>query len=417
VPDHHPHSPLSEATVGGRDGTGTPGRDPGDIASRETGEIAARLGPLAGRAAVRDALARVGRPASRHGIPTPALVVDVDALVHNLDAGQRLADAAGVALRPHAKTHKCATVAREQLARGAVGICVAKVGEAEALSAAGIDGLLVTSPVHAGLVDRVGGLRAAGTDLTVVVDHPDVVASLARAIPVGGVDVLVDVDVGLHRTGVPDAAAAARLATLVAAEPSLRFRGVQGYGGHWQHIPDPAARSEAVAAGMAVLAAAVDAIEAAGLPVEIRSGGGTGTSAIDGRLGALTELQLGSYAYMDREYADALDREESPWRQALFVEATVVSANHHGFVTVDAGLKALATDAGDPVVPGASYTWFGDEHGLVTRPADGRLRVGDRVDIVPPHCDPTVDRYDLLHLVRGDVLVDVVPIEARGRSQ
>jgi D-serine deaminase-like pyridoxal phosphate-dependent protein len=384
----------------------------------DPGEIAAQLGPLAARPAVRDTLAQVGRPGSRHEIPTPALVVDADALAHNLDAGQRLADTAGVALRPHAKTHKCAAVAREQLARGAVGICVAKVGEAEALSAAGVDRLLVTSPVHVGLVDRIAALRGAGTDVTVVVDHPDVVAPLARATDaVGGVDVLVDLDVGLHRTGVSDAAAAARIATLVVAEPSLTFRGVQGYGGHWQHIPDPTDRHEAVASGMDLLGAAVDAIESGGLAVDVRSGGGTGTSAIDARLGALTELQLGSYAYMDREYADALAGEESPWRQALFVQATVVSANHDGFVTVDAGLKALATDAGDPVVSVARYTWFGDEHGLVTQPADRRLRVGDRVDIVPPHCDPTVDRYDLLHLVRGDVLVDVLPIEARGRSQ
>jgi D-serine deaminase-like pyridoxal phosphate-dependent protein len=388
-------------------------------AEREGAEIATGLGARVDRPVVRRALDLLGRAGSRDRIATPALVVDVDALAHNLDAGQRLADEAGVALRPHAKTHKCAAIARRQLSRGAVGICVAKVGEAEALAAAGVDDLLVTSPIHAGLVDRVAELRRTGAAVAVVVDHPDVVAPLARApAAAGGIDVLIDVDVGLHRTGVPDAAAAARLATLVDAAGSLRLRGVQGYGGHWQHVPDPADRRDAVVAGMADLAACVDAIEAAGIPVGVRTGGGTGTSAIDGRLAALTELQLGSYAFMDREYADALAADEPRWRQALFVQATVLSAHHEGFVTVDAGLKALATDAGPPAVAGATFRWFGDEHGLVTQPAERPpLRVGDRVALVPPHCDPTVDRYDVLHIVRDDVLVDVVPIDARGCSQ
>lgn len=390
----------------------------GVVGGRDAHEIGAHLGWRAERPVMRDALDLVGRAGSRDRIATPALVVDLDALLHNLDVGQRLADEAGVGLRPHAKTHKCATVASLQIARGATGICVAKIGEAEAMAAAGVDGILVTSPLHGGLVERVARLRRGGGDVAVVIDHPDVVAPLARATAeVGGVDVVVDIDVSLHRTGVPDPAAAARLATLVAGDDALRLRGVQGYGGHWQHIGDPAARHDAVATGMDALAACVEAIEAAGLAVDLRTGGGTGTSAIDARLGALTELQLGSYAFMDREYADALATEQPPWRQALFVLATVVSAHHEGFVTVDAGLKALATDAGPPVVAGATYTWFGDEHGLVTRPAARTLRVGDRIDVVPPHCDPTVDRYDVLHVVRGDVLVDILPIEARGCSQ
>src|SRR5690606_1355280 len=172
-----------------------------------------------------------------------------------------------------------------------------------------------------------------------------------------------------------------------------RCAGVQGYGGHWQHIGDPAERPAAVATGMAVLTETIDAIEAAGLPVNVRSGAGTGSLPHDLELGVLNDLQLGSYAFMDREYSDAMSTETVPWRQALFVDATVISANHTGFATTDAGLKALATDAGLPVVagqPDATYHWFGDEQGLVT----GDWRVGDRLALVPPHCDPTVDKYE-----------------------
>ncbi len=389
------------------------------VALPDATEVAARLGPLIRRPVVRDAVELLGWPGSRSAIATPALVVDADALERNIDTARRHAGAAGVGLRPHAKTHKCAAITRRQLDAGAAGICVAKVGEAEALAAAGIDRLLVTSPVHAGLVERVAALRAAGTDVTVVLDDPGAVAPLARAAEgVAGLDVLVDVDVGMHRTGVPGPEQAARLAEHIRARPSLRLRGVQGYGGHWQHLPDPAARREAVAEGMVVLSRCAEAVDAGGSGAEIRTGGGTGTFAIDHALGVLNDLQLGSYVLMDGQYEDALAADEGPrWRQALFVQATVVSAAHDSFVTVDAGLKAFATDAGLPRAPASTYAWFGDEHGLLTRPADRDLAVGDRVELVPPHCDPTVDRYDVMHLVRGDVLVDVVPVDARGCSQ
>lgn len=348
----------------------------------------------------------------RAAIPTPALVVDLDALEHNLAAAQRLADAHGVGLRPHAKTHKCAELANRQLALGARGVCVAKLGEAEALAGQGVDRLLVTSPFHPGLAARVAALAERVPELLVVVDSPEGAAALPAAPALG---VLVDVDVGLHRTGVATPEAAAELAARVGE----RFRGVQGYGGHWQHLADPAQRQAAVAEGMQRLTAAVEAIETAGVPVGLRTGGGTGTLPHDLALGVLNDLQPGSYAFMDREYADALAADATPWRQALFVDTTVISANHAdqlGFVTTDAGLKAFATDAGAPVVagrPDARYAWFGDEQGLVT----GCWRVGDRIAVVPPHCDPTVDKYDALHVVRGDEVVDVWPVTARGRSQ
>ena len=350
----------------------------------------------------------------RRRVPTPALVVDLDVLEHNLAAAQTLADAHGVHLRPHAKTHKCAEIARRQLALGARGICVAKLGEAEALANAGIGPLLVTSPVHPGWTQRIAAMCSGGAELLVVVDSAAALAALPDDRALG---VLVDVDVGLHRTGVTTAAAAADLAQRLGD----RFRGVQGYGGHWQHVADPVERAGAVAAGTARLGAAIEAIEATGLAVGLRTGGGTGSFPHDLEVGVLDDLQLGSYVFMDREYGDALagDRAagiDRPFGQSLFVDTTLISANHPGFATVDAGLKSMATDAGLPVVAGvesARYAWFGDEQGLVT----GGWRVGDRIALVPPHCDPTVDRYDVLHVVRGDELVDTWPVTARGRSQ
>lgn len=385
---------------------------------RDRTDVEADLGDLVARPAVAEALALLGRPGSRHALPTPDLVVEAEALAQNISTARRQADAAGMGLRPHAKTHKCAAIARLQLAAGAQGICVAKLGEAEALSAAGIGPLLVTSPVHPGLLDRLARLRASGADLMVVVDEYDAVEPLAAAAePVGGLGVLIDLDVGLHRTGVADPEAAGKLAQHIERHPALRFHGVQAYGGHWQHVPDPSARHEQVATGMALLSRFIEAIAEAGGGVTIRSGGGTGTFASDCRLGVLNDLQIGSYALMDRQYNDALAGDAAPWRQALFVQATVVSANHEGFVTVDAGLKAFATDAGAPLAPASRYTFFGDEHGHLAQPSDRHLQVGDRVALVPPHCDPTVDRYDVIHLVQDDTLVDIVKVDARGCSQ
>jgi D-serine deaminase-like pyridoxal phosphate-dependent protein len=344
----------------------------------------------------------------RAGLATPALVVELEAFEHNLAAAQRLADAHGVGLRPHAKTHKCAEIARRQLALGARGICVAKLGEAEALAAAGIDRLLVTTPVHPAWTERIAALAATDIELIMVVDSATAVAAL----PAAELGVLVDVDVGLHRTGVTSPAVAAELAQLLGE----RFRGVQGYGGQWQHIADPSARRQAVAEGMEVLATCIDAIEATGCAVDLRSGGGTGSLPHDLELGVLNDLQLGSYLFMDREYAEALASDDAPWRQSLFVDTTVISANHDTFVTVDAGLKALATDAGPPIVAGRperGYHWFGDEHGLVT----GAAAVGDRLSLIPPHCDPTVDKYDVMYAVDGDAVVARWPITARGHSR
>lgn len=367
----------------------------------------------------------IGTPGSRQRLATPALVLDLDAFEANLAAMARHAEARGVALRPHAKAHKSLTIARKQMAAGAVGVCCATVGEAEVMADGGIAGVLVTSPVTApGKIARLAALNARAEGLMVVADDVEVVGLLAGAAAATGkpLTVLVDVDVGQRRTGAADAGAALGVARRIAESNALSFGGVQAYAGHIQHIAAFEERQAAAERAMAKARAAVESIRDAGFEVARVSGAGTGTHAIDAGAGLFTELQAGSYLFMDAQYgAVALARGARPFRHALFVQTTVVSANIAGQATTDGGLKAFSTEGPAPVIAkgapkGAVYRFTGDEFGCIAfDPALGALAPGAVVECVVPHCDPTVNLYDAYHCVQGEVLVDVWPIEARGR--
>lgn len=374
-----------------------------------------------------DAVARemIGEAGSRYRIPTPALVVDEAALDANIAAmARRVVGRAN--LRPHAKTHKSAWIARKQLAHGAVGISCAKLGEAEILSAAGVRGILLTSPVvDDTALSRLCEVAAVDPGFVCAVDHPGPVAALAaeahrRALTV---DVVIDVDVGLARTGVPDPAGARALGDEIARHPSLRLIGVQGYGGHWQHIEGFDARRDAVRTGMERLTHVVEALRGDGHRIDLITGGGTGTVQADLELGVLNELQPGSYVFMDAQYSDALGGDEDGrFDTSLWVSSQVVSANAEHIVTVDAGLKAFATDGPAPRpgagrFAGSTYAFFGDEHGALTRPEGAPVALGERVELIAPHCDPTVDRHDSYHVVAGDRLVAIVPVDAARASR
>lgn len=365
----------------------------------------------------------IGRQGSRAALNTPALIVDIDALERNVAAMAAFAAAHGLALRPHAKTHKSAEIARLQIAAGASGVCCAKLGEAEALSQSGIHNILITSPVvgPAG-VERLAALAACSPGLMATADHPDAVAALART----GVDLtlVVDLDPGFHRTGVADPKSAVELARQIDEAPSLTFGGVQFYCGAQQHIEGYPDRRAAIAERTEILSRTLALLAEAGLNPPLVTGGGTGSHLIDAELGVLTELQVGSYIFMDRQYADCdlTGAGSSPFETSLFVDARVISANHPGMVTVDAGLKAFATEAGAPPVirgaaEGAVYQFMGDEHGAIIPPRGATPpRLGEVVTLGAPHCDPTVNLYEAYHVVKGDTLVGVWPIEARGRS-
>ncbi len=361
-------------------------------------------------------------PFPRNTLATPALVIDLAALDRNIAAMAQWAREPGISLRPHSKTHKSGEIARRQIAAGAVGLCCAKLGEAEALAAEGINDILITSPVvSAQAVERLARLNQKIERLGLVVDHPDNVDRLAAEIGQGTLDLLVDIDTGSHRTGVTSAEAAVALARRIVATERLRYRGVQFYCGTLQHIASVIDRRAALAERTDYLALILDALRAAGLPAETVTGGGTGSFAIDGELGVLTELQPGSYVFMDREYGDC-EAAGPRFEPALSIDTRVVSANSPGRATLDAGLKAMATDAGPPKVRAGAdlasrYIFMGDEHGMLLTPDGSSDPVLDQlVTLVPPHCDPTVNLYDVYAVCEGDSVVGFWPVSARGRS-
>ena len=370
----------------------------------------------------------IGQQGSRAALNTPVLVLDRDQLDRNIAAMQALATAGGVALRPHAKTHKSVDIARRQLAAGAVGVCCAKIGEAEVLADGGIADILITSPVAApAAIARLAALAGRSPGLMATVDHPAVVARLQQALAEAGttLDVVIDVDPGIRRTGVASPEAAVALAQAVAAADAMTLRGVQFYCGAQQHIEDYAARRTAIVERSAYLARVIAALTDAGYPPAIVTGSGTGTHRIDLDLGIFTELQAGSYVFMDRQYLDCdlTGEGASPFPPSLAVDARVVSANHAALVTIDAGFKSLSTDGGVAQVqrgaaPETIFAFMGDEHAALVAPGIGTaLRPGDPVTLTVPHCDPTVNLYDHYHVVADETLVAIWPVSARGRAR
>lgn len=351
---------------------------------------------------------------------TPALVVDRQALEANLAAMQALCDAAGVRLRAHGKMHKCSTLGRLQVERGAVGLCAQTVGEAEAFVDGAIDDVLVTSPSAEWAAPRIAAL-ARRARIGATVDHPDQIAWLGAAARQAGstIDVVVDIDPGTHRTGAHPSGAVA-LARQAAATDGLRFAGIQIYAGQLQHVVGRGARRAAYDGVIAFARTAAAELTAAGLPPGVVTGGGTGTHPFDLASGVFTELQAGSYALMDAEYAECEPPVPGEWkfRQALFVASRVVSANHESHVTVDAGVKALSMDGPPARVVGGradGLPWkdMGDEHGRVDCP----LALGDLVWLQPGHCDPTINLYDAMDVVSEDgTSVERWPIDARRTS-
>lgn len=369
-------------------------------------------------------------------LDTPALVLDLDAMERNLARMAAFARGAGVRLRPHAKMHKSAELARLQIAAGAVGVCVQKTSEAEALAARGVDDLYVSNEV----IDRAKLARVAalartlatrGGRLAIAVDSAEGVVRLGEAVRRAGaeLDVFVEIEVGQGRCGVPpadrDPAAAVELARRVAASPGLRLAGLQAYHGKAQHLRSPEARRAAVAGVIASARATREALARAGLPCPLVTGAGTGTYLLEAAGGVHGELQAGSYLFMDRDYAEnEPDPAQPPFEHALFVATQVMSVGADRAV-VDAGLKSHAVDSGPPRVHDPAgrrrlaYESGGDEHGIV-RPLDGGPlpRLGDRLWLVPGHCDPTVNLHDRYLGVRGGLaggrVERAIAIDARG---
>jgi D-serine deaminase-like pyridoxal phosphate-dependent protein len=354
-------------------------------------------------------------------IDTPALVVDLDAFERNLDLMANAVRGAGVALRPHGKAHKCPDIAFAQIERGAVGICCQKVGEAEAFVAAGIRDVLITNEIVGRT--KLARLAAMAKTATVGVLADDVVAipDIGAAASAAGVSiaVLVEVDVGANRCGAAPGAPAVAIAQAVVRTPGLTFRGIHAYQGAAQHLRTPEERRAAIARATSLARETKAAIETAGIPCQTVTGAGTGTWQYERDSGVYTELQPGSYVFMDADYQkNALAPDQHHFEQSLFVLATVMSAPVRERAVVDAGLKAFAFDSGPPLVYGAAgliYVKASDEHGVLAVAPDARPPLlGDRLWLVPGHCDPTVNLYDWIVGVRGTRVECLWPVAARG---
>lgn len=358
----------------------------------------------------------------RSDVPTPALLVDIDILDRNIAAMRDGAAALGVKLRPHAKAHKCVEIAQRIMEAGAIGISCATIGEAETMALGGIGGILVTAPLTSpDAIERLRRLLLRGADIAVVADHPTPAAQLAAVASATGrvLGVVVDVDVGMGRTGCLEIADAVALARQIAGAPSLAYAGMQAYWGNLQHVSPFAERARLIAIQADRVRAVKAALTSAGLPPAIVTGGGTGSHRIDAATKLFTEIQPGSYLFMDSCYgAISISENDNPFVPSLFVAATVVSANKPGRVVVNAGWKAFATDSGKPVAlrggpPGASFRFMGDEHGALDFEGGGGPKLGATIEFLTSHCDPTVNLYGAFHVVRGDEVIDIWPIRAR----
>lgn len=366
-------------------------------------------------------------PAARVGdavdaIDTPALVVDLDAMEGNLARMAEFARSHGVRLRPHAKMHKSALIAAMQMRAGAVGVCVQKTGEAEAMAEGGVGDIYLSNEVIGpAKLARVAAL-AKRVRLSIAVDSTAGIEQLAAALHDAGAqaDVFVEIDVGQGRCGVAPAAAGA-LAQQVVSH-GLRFAGLQAYQGRAQHLRDPAERDTAIRRAVAMVRAAQAAITGSGIACPLVTGGGTGTFTHEAASGVYGELQVGSYLFMDRDYADNQPTAGAPvFEHALFVKSTVASRGS-AHAVVDAGHKSYALDAGLPRVwqRDLEFASGGDEHGILRPRADTLPALGETVWLVPGHCDPTVNLHDHYIAVRGGLAAGRVeavwPIDARGRS-
>jgi D-serine deaminase-like pyridoxal phosphate-dependent protein len=351
-------------------------------------------------------------------LDTPVLLVDVDGLQRNIARMAEFSKSTGCAVRPHVKSHKTPLIARKQIDAGAIGVTCSKLGEAEVMVAGGISNILIsTELVGDRKLARLVSL-AGHAQITVVVDDRRNASMISTAASQGDgtLGVFVDVNVGQNRTGVEPGAAAADLAEYVAGRPNLRFDGLQGYEGNLQHIYDQEERRQSCEKAMGQLLATRSAVEARGMAVRVVSTAGTGTCAIAAAHRGVTEVQPGSYIFMDSDY---LAVNGLPYELSLTLLTSVISRPRRGVAIVDAGFKAISTDAGLPKVKNLSnleYKPHGDEHGRLESMVDDLLpSLGDVVELVPSHCDTTVNLHDQFFVTRNGRVQAVWPIAARGR--
>jgi len=360
-------------------------------------------------------------------IQTPCLILDLGALERNIVKMGDYAKAHGMRHRVHGKMHKSVDVAKlQERLGGAVGVCCQKVSEAEVFARGGIKDVLVSNQVRdPAKIDRLARLPKLGARTIVCVDDVANVADLSAAAVRHGteIEVFVEIDCGAGRCGVKMPEEVVAIAKAVAAAPGLKFTGIQAYQGAMQHMDKYEDRKAKLDAAIAQVKACVDALEAAGLKPELVSGGGTGSYYFESNSGVYNELQCGSYAFMDADYGRILDKDgnridRGEWENALFILTSVMSHVKADKAICDAGLKAQSVDSGLPVIFGrddVKYVKCSDEHGVIDDP-QGVLKVGDKLRLIPGHCDPTCNVHDWYVGVRNGKVESVWPVSARGKA-
>lgn len=364
---------------------------------------------------------------SKWDLDTPALCVDLDKLQRNIDKMQRACNANKIAVRPHAKTHKCAAIAKLQMAAGAIGICAAKLSEAEALFEAGLDRIMMTTAnLPPAKIRRAMQLKKRYPGFVQAVDYDQNARDLNDAAKEAGVvaDVVIDVAVGT-RTGIPPGEDAIKLAQLVDKQPNLKLRGLLSYDGGAQHITGFMTRKERALKAIEENARTQEKMKQIGLNTEVFSGGGTGTYNIYHLVPGFTDVQAGSYIFMDMQYIAIGNADGQPiyddFEPSLTVLATVVNNRFPGRLTTDAGAKALTLNvphAGVIGEPDMDYNAGSDEFGSITfKEARKEWKMGEKMELIVPHCDPVVNEYDYIYGTRNDRVETVWEITARGHSQ
>jgi D-serine deaminase-like pyridoxal phosphate-dependent protein len=364
---------------------------------------------------------------SKWELDTPALCVDLDKLSQNIASMRTRLAGMNVVSRPHAKTHKCPTIAKLQLANGSIGICTAKISEAEVMSAAGIGPILMTtSNVTANKIRRAMAIRKTNPQFVQAVDYPQNARDLNDAAKQAGVvaDVVIDVAIGT-RSGIPAGDQAVALAQLVDKLPNLKLRGVISYDGGAQHIKGFKNRLDQTLNRFAPSLETYERMRKTGLNTEIFSGGGTGTYNILPKVKGVTDVQVGSYIFMDCQYleigGESNEEVYTDFTPSLTVVTTVLNTYFPNSITTDAGAKALTLNKPGPWVVGEksfTYNAGSDEFGVIRyETAQRSYKVGDKMELIVPHCDPVVNEYDQMYAIRGDKVEAVWPIAARGHSQ
>lgn len=360
-------------------------------------------------------------------IQTPCLVLDLDALERNVKKLGDYAKAHGMRHRAHGKMHKSVDVAKlQERLGGAAGVCCQKVSEAEVFARGGVKDVLVSNQVRDPVkIDRLARLPKLGARISVCVDDLANVDELSAAATKHGteLDALVEIDCGAGRCGVVNTQDAVAIAKAIDRADGLRFAGVQAYQGAMQHLDRYEDRQAKAEAAIALTKAVVEGLKAAGLDPELVTGAGTGSYYFESTSGVYNELQCGSYAFMDADYGRILDKDgrrldEDEWSNAFFILTQVMSHAKADQAVVDAGLKAQSVDSGLPVVFGrddVEYVKCSDEHGVVADPK-GVLKVGDKLRLVPGHCDPTANVHDWYVGVRNGKVEALWPVSARGKG-